>query len=400
MTEFVPYKTKIPLMCQPYGNEEILEIIDSLLSGKVTMGEKVAKFERMFADYIGVKYAVMVNSGSSANLLALTALSNMHKINPGDEIITPAITWATTVFPIYNIGAIPVLVDVDIDTFNISIEAIRKAITKKTVAIMLVHLLGNPCYMDKINEIAKEYNLYVIEDACESHGAEINRQKTGSFGDISTFSFYYSHHITTIEGGMILTNDFALAELVKSLRAFGWIRELKNKQSIHEQYPELDSRFTFIIPGYCFRPTELQGAMGIHQIKKLDGFVEIRRKNAAFWFETLQKYDKYFLLQQERINTKHVWFSYPITVKEGAPFSCKELVSFLENANVETRPIMTGNMAEQPAMKLINYQILGSLKNSEYVSKNSFFFGNHQNIGLVEREAIVSYIDKFMEKYA
>jgi CDP-4-dehydro-6-deoxyglucose reductase, E1 len=393
MSKFELYKTKIPLMTQPYGNEEILEVMDSLMSGYVTMGKKVAEFERLFAEYVGVKHAIMVNSGSSANLLALTALN----LQPGDEVITPAVTWATTVFPIYNVGAIPVLVDVDLDTFNINIEEIEKAITPKTKAIMPVHLLGNPCYMARIDNIAQKHGLFVIEDACESHGAEIDSKKTGSFGHLSTFSFYYSHHITTIEGGMILTDDHAFSELIKSLRVFGWIRELDNKEFISSVYPQLDPRFTFINPGYCFRPTELQGAFGIHQIKKLDSFVDIRRDNAKFWKSTI--IDNYITLHEERPNTKHAWFGYPITLHKNAPFTKDELVSYLEDRGVETRPIMTGNMEDQPVMKKIPHKVIGTLPNSREISERSFFFGNHQGIGVLERAAITRYINTFMMKY-
>ena len=233
--KFISGKTAIPLMVPSYGWEEVCEALDSLLDTQVTMGEKVKRFEAMFAEYIGVRFAIMVNSGSSANLLALSILTNpvlKNRIRPGDEIITPAVTWATTIYPIINCGAIPVLVDVDLETFNINVEEIKKAITDKTRAIMPVHLLGNPCDMDKIMEIAREHDLYVIEDACEAHGAEFKGQQVGSFGDMATFSFFFSHHISTIEGGMVLTNNEELAELAKALRVFGCVRDIKNKDEI------------------------------------------------------------------------------------------------------------------------------------------------------------------------
>jgi CDP-6-deoxy-D-xylo-4-hexulose-3-dehydrase len=195
------------------------------------MGKKVQTFERMFAEFIGVKNAVMVNSGSSANLVALSVLTNRaikNRIKRNDEVITPAVTWSTTLFPIINVGAVPVLVDVNLETYDIDTSEMEKAITHKTKAIMPVHLLGNPCDMKKIMEIAEDHNLFVIEDACEAHGAEFNGKKVGGFGDLATFSFFFSHHISTIEGGMVITNNEKYAELAKSLRAHGWIRELKN----------------------------------------------------------------------------------------------------------------------------------------------------------------------------
>jgi len=394
-------KTKIRLIAPSYGWEEVVEAIDSMLSTKVTMGDKVKQFESMFANYIGVNHAVMVSSGSTANLLVLSALTNpviKNQIKPGDEIITPAVTWATTVWPIVNCGAVPVLVDVDLETFNVNPGEIKKAITDKTRAIMPVHLLGNPCDMNEIMRIAKEYGLYVVEDACEAHGAELGGRKAGSFGDLATFSFFFSHHITTIEGGMVLTNNEELAELARALRVFGWIRDLKDKDKIAKEYEGIDPRFLFLNLGYNFRPTEIQGAFGIHQLKKLDRFVEVRRQNARFWFENLREYEDYLLLHTEREGTKHAWFGYPVTVKPGAPFTSRDLMDFLEGKGVETRPIMAGNIAEQPAMRLVNYRKVGELPNSRFVMRNSFFFGNHHAIGEEERKAIVDYVREFMAR--
>jgi len=355
----------------------------------------------MFADYIGVKYAVMVNSGSNANLVALSILTNpviKERIWPGDEIITPAVTWATTVFPIINHSAVPVLVDVDIDTFNLDPDEVQKAITEKTRAIMLVHLLGNPCHMSRIIELAKERNLLVIEDSCEAHGAEFNGQKVGSFGDLATFSFFFSHHISTIEGGMILTNNEEFAESAKALRVFGWIRDLRDRDRITREYRDIDPRFLFVNIGYNMRPTEIQGAFGIHQMGKLEKFIAARRDNARYWTDNLKRFSKYLLLHDEREGTRHVWYGYPITVKPNAPFTRGDLVNFLEAKGVETRPIMAGNMDEQPAMRLFKYRKVGDLPNSRLIMRNSFFFGNHLGIGKEEREAIVSYIEEFMQE--
>lgn len=400
---FVPGRTRIPLMLPPFGWEEVNEAIDSLLSTQLTMGTKVRQFESMFGQYIGVRSATMVHSGSSANLLALSILTNpalKARIEQGDEIITPAITWATTVWPIVNCGAIPVLVDVDLDTFNISPEEIEKAITPKTKAVMLVHLLGNPCDMDKITSIVRKHNLYLVEDSCEAHGAEFNGKKVGSFGDLATFSFYFSHHITTIEGGMLMTNSEEFAELSKALRVFGWIRDLASKGKIAAEHEDIDPRFLFVNIGYNLRPTEVEAAFGIHQMGKLEHFIEIRRDNANFWAQTLSKYQDYLLLHHERKGTRHVWFGYPMTVLPEAPFTRKEIMDFLESKRVETRPIMSGNIDEQPAMALFNHLKSGELENSRLIMRNAFFFGNHQGIGEVERKAIVTYIDEFMSKRA
>lgn len=400
--DFIPGKTKIPLNVPSYSYEEVCEALDSLLSAQVTMGEKVKKFESLFAEYIGVKYAIMVNSGSSANLLALSVLTNpmlRNRIQPGDEIITPAVTWATTVYPIIQVGAIPVLVDVDLETFNIKPSEIRKAITPKTRAIMLVHLLGNPCEMDEIMEIAKEHNLFVIEDACEAHGAEYKGKKVGSFGDIATFSFFFAHHISTIEGGMLLTNNEEIAELAKALRTFGWIRDLKDKDKIAQKYRYIDPRYLFYNIGYNIRPTEIQGAFGIHQIKKLESFIAIRRENAAYWYESLSQFSPYLLLHKERERTRHVWYGYPIVVKPNAPFTREELTSFLEMKGVETRMIMAGNIDEQPVMRLSPYRKVGDLPISRLIMRQAFFFGNHHGIGKEEKEAIIWYITEFFKTH-
>ncbi len=378
-TEFIPGKTRIPLTVPTYDSDEVEEAVDSLLSTWVTMGGKVKKFEEAFAKYNGSTYAVMVNSGSSANLLALSVLINpllSDHIEKGNEIITPAVTWATTVYPIANVGCTPVLVDVDPKTFNINPEEVEKAISPKTQAIVPVHLLGGPCQIDKIKMIAEDHDLYFVEDACESTGAEIQSKKVGSFGDMGTFSFFISHHISTIEGGMIVTDNDELYEYLKAMRAFGWVRDLRDKNRYASENKGVDSRFLFLTDGYNVRPTEIQGAFGIHQIKKLDKFIETRRRNAAYWSKKLSPYSDLLILPEEQPGTKHVYFGYHLTVRPEAPFDREQLVNHLENKLIETRPIMAGNMAEQPVMKHLPHRIVGSLDNSRTIMRNSFFFGN------------------------
>lgn len=390
--EFVPGRTRIPLNVPTYGAAEVIEALDSLMSTWVTMGKKVQAFEEMWAEYVGKWLGVMTNSGSSANLLALSALD----LQPGDEVITPALTWATTVFPIAQVGAVPVLVDVDRASYNISPEAIEAAITPHTRALMPVHLLGNPCDMDALMDIARRHKLYVIEDSCEAHGAEYHGRKVGSFGDLSTFSFFFSHHISTIEGGMVLTNNSIWADRCRSMRAHGWIREMSNKEFIAAENPSIDPRFLFATVGYNFRPTEVAGAFGIHQLPRLDGLVEQRRSLAAYFNEALAAYQDWLMLPSEAPNTRHSYFSYPLTVKEGAPFTKADLAIFLESKGLETRPIESSNMAIQPAMKQVRFRA-EPLPDTEYIHDRGFFFGLHQGLGEAEREAIVSYFRDFME---
>jgi CDP-6-deoxy-D-xylo-4-hexulose-3-dehydrase len=397
--EFQPGKTRIPLSIPTFGWEEVWEALESLLTRRVTMGSKVRRFEEMFAQYIGVRHAVMVNSGSSANLLALSILTNpllKKRLQPGDEVVTPAVTWPTTVFPILNVGLVPVLVDVDLNSFNVIPEEVERAITASTRAIMPVHLLGNPCDMDRILDIARRHNLMVIEDACEAHGAEYKGRKVGSLGDLSTFSFYFAHHITTIEGGMLLTNNDEYAELARALRAFGWVRDARGREALGRERSEIDHRFLFANIGYNLRPTEIQGAFGIHQLGRLEGYIATRRENARYWCRELAPFAHNFLLHQEKEGIRHVWYGYPIMVQPAAPFSRKELVDYLEAKGVEARPIMAGNIAEQPALQLCAYRQMGELLNSRLIHRNAFFIGNHHGIGPEEREAVTSYFQEFV----
>ncbi len=393
--------SKVSLGYPSYGWEEVYEALESMLEMKTTMGEKVKKFEKLFAKYIGVKYALMVNSGSSANLLALSILSNPilknKRIKENDEIITPAVTWSTTVFPIINIHAKPVFVDIDPRTYNIDTKKIEKAVTKKTKAILPVHLLGNPCKMDEIRKIAKKNNLYVIEDCCEALGAKIKKKKVGSFGDLSTFSFFISHHITTMEGGMLVTNNEKFYELGKSLRAHGWSRELKNKKEIEKKYSNINSNFLFSNLGYNLRPTEIQGGFGIHQIKKLNQFLSIRKSNSDFWRKNLVKFSQFIELTYTETNNFHANMLFAIKVKKNNYFKKNDLVKHLEKKGIETRPVMAGNFAMQPVTKLIKFKISGKLNNSTDVMKNSFLIGNHQNIDSNSRKYVLEQITKFIE---
>ena len=401
--EFIPGKTKIPLAIPQFGSDEVIESVESLLSTWVTMGKKVRSFESQFKDYVGQKGALMVNSGSSANLLALSALSSPNfdnRIKPGDEVICPAVTWPTSVYPILNVGAKPVLVDVDLNTLNVSSETIEDAITPRTKAIMAVHLMGNPCQTDKIKQIADKREINLIEDCCEAHGAKIGNKSVGSFGICSTFSFFLSHHITTIEGGIVLTNNNAILDIATAQRAHGWIREMRNADEIAKEFPDVDKRFLFYETGFNLRPTEIQGAFGIHQIKKLDGFVKTRRNIAKEWNKSLNKFKDYLILPEEIDGTTHSYFAYPITVKENAPFSRKEITEFLESKLIETRPIAGGNLTEQPSAKLYDYRVNGDLSCSKTIMKNSFFIGIHTGIKKQQQDFVKDTFNEFISERA
>jgi len=398
--EFIPGKSKIRLMSPTFNHEEILEALDSMISTNVSMGHKVSSFEKLFSKYCKSRFATMVNSGSSANLLACSILTNPQfskKIKPGSEVITPAVTWATTIFPLVNVGLKPKLIDVDLETFCIDTDQIKDAINNKTGLILPVHLLGNVCEMDKIVEISTKNNILLMEDCCEAPGARFHNKSVGTFGDLGSFSFFMSHHITTIEGGMLISNDVYINELSKMLRAFGWIRDIKKKNKKNE-YPHIDPRFLFVNLGFNMRPTEIQGSFGIKQISKLNKFIKIRKENNRFWNKSLKFYEEFFILPKEQKNAKQVYFSYPLTIKPGSPFTRKQLTDFLERKKIETRPIMAGNMDEQPVMKIINYSKKGSLPNSKLIMRNSFFIGNHQGIGKEERNYVADVISQFIER--
>lgn len=380
----------LPLASPGYGEEEINEAIDSLRRYEVTMGKKVNLFERKFANYLGSKHAVMVNSGSSANLLALKIV---QKYCMGTEIITPAITWATTVFPIYDVGKTPVFVDIELETLGMHPELVHDAIDKDTAAILPVHTLGIPCKIDKLSDLAKSYDLMLVEDTAEAHGATIGSKKAGTFGDMGTFSFYFSHHISTIEGGMFVTNNKKYEQDAKCMREFGYAKSLDNAIEISSNYQEIDSRFLFLQHGYNFKPTEIQGAFGIHQIDKLDRFIEVRQANADYWNQRISK--EHFIPVRR---TGSVWLGYPLLIKENAGFTRKQLVSHLEGSGIETRPIIAGNILHQPAMKGKKYKVHGELKNSELVSQNGIYLGVHHGITDLQRKYLLQTIDAFLSQ--
>jgi len=390
---------RVPLHVPSYGAEEVNEALASLLSTRVTMGEKVQRFEALWADYVGAGQAVMVNSGSSANLIAAEVLRSPflpRPLAPGDEVIVPAVAWSTTYFPLVTIGAVPVLVDVDLDTFTLDPKAVEAAIGPRTRAIVAVHLLGNACDMAALGALARRHDLYLLEDACEAHGAEFAGTRVGAFGQVAAFSFYFSHHISTIEGGMVVTSDERLADLARMLRAHGWQRDVRKKLDVPN--PGIDERYFFVNFGYNLRPMELQGAFGIHQMQRLEPFIRTRRENAAYWGQAFAKYADRLRLSpgREDRGSRSVWFGYPLSVRPEAPFTREDLTRFLEGKGIETRPIMAGNFRDQPAIRLFPHRIAGGLPNAELIMRASFFFGNHHAIGEPERAYVRECVDEFM----
>jgi len=382
-----------------FGAEEIMAALECLLSTRVTMGPKVKGFEKEYAETFGHAHAVMSNSGSSANLLAVAAIANKSvrdHLRPGDEVVVSALSWSTTVWPLIQLGLVPVVVDIDPKTLNLDPNELERAIGPKTRAVMPVHVYGNPCDMDGIGAICRGRDLQLIEDGCEALGATYDGKPVGSFGRVTTFSFYFSHHMTTLEGGICVTDDFELAEAMRILRAHGWVREVEDQAHWTKQYPDIDPRFLFVNLGYNLRATELQGAIGSVQLPKLKGYVAARRANAAWFTQQLSRHGEVYDIQEETHKGAHAWFGFPITIKDTAPFKVVDLTAFLEQAGIETRPIICGNIARQPGLQMYEHRTVGDLRHASRVMSNGFSFGNHQDINTDAREYIVDRVDAFM----
>lgn len=410
-SEFVPGETPVRLMLPSYDWREINSVLDSLFSTMITLnqsqGNKVAQFEEAWSRYVGVDHGVLVNSGSSANLLALFVLANptlSPRIERGDEVITPAVTWHTTISPILSVGAVPVLIDVKLEDYTIDTDAIEAEITPRTRAIMPVHLLGNRANMDAIGEIARRHDLYVIEDTCEAHGAELGGRRCGSLGDIGTFSFFFSHHMTTMEGGMLVTANEELAETARIMRSQGVIRNTKRRAELEAhyrsipEYSDLDPGFIFANLGFNLRPTELNGGFGLEQLKKFGGFLAQRRSNGKYWSERMEKHEEFFYVSRGD-DDERAWFCFPLTLKPGAPFCREQLVRHLNDCGIETRPVMAGDVTAHPALKQFSYRA-ASIENARYIHKHGFFWGNHQAIRDAERSYVADCVDRFVAEHA
>ncbi len=384
-----------------FGSDEIFAAVDTMLSTYVTMGKKVKAFEKQYATYNHTKYGVMSNSGSSANLLAVAALANPvtpNYLKPGDEVLVPALSWSTTVWPLIQYNLIPVFVDCDLDSLNMDLNKLEQAITPKTRAIKLVHVYGNPCLMHDIMALAKKHNLFVIEDCCEAMGSQYDGKPVGSFGDVGNFSFFFSHHITTLEGGITVTNNFELTETLRILRAHGWSREADEHQKYVEKYPHIDPRFIFINLGYNLRPTEVQAAMGEKQLPKLDALIDNRRKAASYFLSRLAKYQDFFRFQKETPKGKNVWFGFSFILKPEAPFTVKEITAFIQRHGIETRPIIAGNMARHPALEMYKHRNADELLNADTVMNSGFALPCHHDVSESSCEYIVHVIDLFMNE--
>ena len=371
---------RFPLATSSWDQAEQDALQRVIASDRFTMGAEVAEFERRFAAHFGSRYAVMVNSGSSANLLMVAALAYTSqddlRLKPGDEVIVPAVSWSTTYYPLHQYGLKLKFVDVDADTLNYDLNALKDAVTDRTRALMVVNLLGNPNDFDAIAQIIEGRNIVMIEDNCESMGARLGGRQCGTFGVMGTFSTFFSHHISTMEGGVVVTDDEELYHVMLSLRAHGWTRNLPKENHVTGTKSDdaFEESFRFVLPGYNLRPLEMSGALGIAQLDKLDGLIAGRRRNGAAFVAAMQGHPK-FRIQREIGESS--WFGFSLILRPELDQSRADVVRGLEAAGFECRPIVAGNFARKEIVRHFNFDIHGDLPNADYLDTRGLFVGNH-----------------------
>lgn len=385
--KFKPGETFIPVAGRVFDADELIHLVDAALDFWLTTGRFADQFEHEFAHFFGLRHAILVNSGSSANLLALSALTSPKlgklRLKPGDEVITVATGFPTTVNPIIQNRLVPVFVDIEVPTYNIDVSQIELALSDRTRAIILAHTLGNPFDLDTVVAFAKRYDLWLIEDCCDAVGATYRGKMVGTFGHLATVSFYPAHHITMGEGGCVLTDHPTLKKLVESFRDWGrdcWCEPGKENtcgKRFDWQLGDLpygyDHKYIYSHIGYNLKLTDMQAAVGVAQLKKLPHFIEMRRKNFQMLYDGLRDLEEFFILPKASPNSKPSWFGFPLAIRNGAPFTRLQVLRFLENHKIATRLLFGGNLVRQPAYHDIPYRIIGDLKNADFVMNNLFW---------------------------
>ncbi len=401
---YIPGKSTINYAGRVYDEKELVSLVDSSLDFWLTAGRYAKEFEERLSDFLKIKYCLLTNSGSSANLLAVSALTSPmlknRRLNPRDEVITTACGFPTTLNPILQNNLVPVFIDVELGNYNIQAEKIEKAITKKTRAIFTAHTLGNPVNINKIKQVVTKHNLWWIEDNCDSLGSKYRGRYTGTFGDISTCSFYPPHHITMGEGGAVLTDNLLLKRIIMSFRDWGrdcWCESGDDdtcKKRFSQKFGDLpygyDHKYVYSHVGYNLKVTDMQAAIGVAQLKKFPGFIKARKKNFCFFKEHFKKYEDYFVLPEAIKGSDPSWFGFPILVKEDAPFTRNNIVNYLEQHKIATRMLFGGNLIKQPAYKNVEYRISGGLSNTDLVMNNLFWIGVYPGL----TKPMLSYIEK------
>lgn len=401
--DFVPGESRVHYAGRVYDEEELKAAVDAVLDFWLTVGPRTEAFEEGLARFLGMDQTLAVNSGSSANLLAISALRSRRierPLEPSDEVITAAMGFPTTTAPIVQNGLIPVFVDCQLGTYNLDTDQLASALSERTRAIFVAHMLGNPVDMAAVMDFAHQNGLYVIEDTCEALGSTYDGRMVGSFGDISTFSFYPSHHMTTGEGGALATGDTRLARVIGSLRDWG-----RDCQCTHESPAEgacgrrfdwlipgldepYDHRYVYVEIGYNMKMTDVQAAIGLEQLKKLPGFVADRKRNFGRLYAGLEAFEEFLVLPTWSKRADPAWFAFPLTLRSGTPFTRRELVTFLEERNIETRLLLAGNLIRQPGYRDIEHRVVGSLPNSDTILRSSFFIGVYPGLD----DAQIGYI--------
>ena len=410
--DFIPGKSNIPYAGRVYDENELINLVDSALEFWLTAGRFANQFEKEFAEFLGVKHCLLTNSGSSANLLAISALTSPtlgdKQLKPGDEVITLAAGFPTTVNPIIQNNLIPVFVDVNLGTYNIKYDRIEDAITDKTKAIFMAHTMGNPFNLDAVMEITEKHDLWLIEDNCDALGSKYNGKYTGTFGHIATFSFYPPHHMTMGEGGALVTNDTQLKRLIESFRDWGrdcWCESGCDNtcgKRFGWQLGELpfgyDHKYIYSHIGYNLKVTDMQAAVGVAQLKKLPTFIAARKKNFKLLYEGLKKYEQYFILPEVEDEADPSWFGFLLTVREDAGFTKNEIVQYLEDNKIATRMLFAGNITRHPSFKDVVYKISGNLLNTDHIMNNTFWIGVYPEITKEKLNYVLKTFDNFFSK--
>lgn len=392
--EFVPGESFIPVSGKVFGAEEVQHVVDAGLDFWLTAGRFAIDFERKFARVMQSRHAMLVNSGSSANLVALSCLTSPSlgdaRLKPGDEVLTVAAGFPTTVNPIIQNGLVPVFVDVELGTYGPVLSQLEEAVTERTRAVMIAHTLGNPFDLDAVTALAKRHGLYLVEDCCDAVGATYRGRSVGSFGDVATVSFYPAHHITMGEGGCVLTQKPALKRLIESFRDWGrdcWCDTGKDNtcgKRFDWQLGQLpcgyDHKYTYSHVGYNLKLTDMQAAVGVAQLERLPAFIAARRRNFATLHAALRGLEDVLILPEAAPHAEPSWFGFPITVREDAPFTRDALTRFLESRRIATRLLFGGNLVRQPAYEGVKYRTIGDLPNSDRVMRGSFWIGVHPGL--------------------